>query len=108
VNPEFLQDKAIPAQLASFLGLPEAGHESLGQLIQKLWGIFKTKEAFVLETRASLSPEGVVEIHGARFGFDDAAFRSSGRQDEVHQLRDLSEEVAEEIEAEKHGIIYVK
>jgi succinyl-CoA synthetase alpha subunit len=107
-NPEFLRDKAIPEELATFLRLPETGNKSLEQLILKLWNIFKTKEAFVLEIRASLSPEGAVEVHEARFGFDDAAFRSSARQEEVHQLRDLTEEVPEEVEAEKLGIIYVK
>lgn len=107
-TPEFLQDDAMLTRITSFLGLPSSSNKSLGELIKQLWNIFQTKEAFVLETRVSLSPEGVAEIHDARFGFDDAAFRSSGRQQEVHQLRDLTEEVPEELEAEKHGIIYVK
>jgi succinyl-CoA synthetase alpha subunit len=96
------------ARITSFLELPSGCNKSLGELIKQLWSIFKAKEAFVLETRISFSSEGVAEVHGARFGFDDAAFRSSGRQVEVHQLRDLTKEVPEELEAEKHGIIYIK
>ncbi|KAL1961945.1 hypothetical protein VTN77DRAFT_726 [Rasamsonia byssochlamydoides] len=107
-EPEFSRDTSIQVALASYLGLPEESHTKLGHLIQKLWHIFKTKEAFLLETRASLSPEGRLEVHGARFGFDDAAFRSAGRQQDVHRLRDTREEVAEEVTAEKHGMIYVK
>jgi succinyl-CoA synthetase alpha subunit len=103
-----LRDDSIQVDVASHLGLPRTSHKELGQLVQKLWNIFEAKEAFVLETRASLSPEGSLEVHSARFGFDDAAFKSSSRQEDIHRLRNITEEVPEEVEAEKHGIIYVK
>ncbi|KAL2829556.1 succinyl-CoA synthetase-like protein [Aspergillus pseudoustus] len=92
---------------ATNLRLPESAHEKLAKLIQVLWQIYKEKEAFTLEVRAHYDA-GSIEVRGAHFGFDDAAYRSSGRQAEVHQLRNVSEEVPEEIEAEKDGIVYVK
>lgn len=52
--------------------------------------------------------EESLQVSGAKFGFDDAAYRSSGRQQEVHSLRSDAEEVPEEVEAEKDGIVYVK
>lgn len=54
------------------------------------------------------SVDGKLEVYDARFGFDDAAYRSAGRQEEVHQLRDKEEEVPEEVVAEKDGIVYIK
>ncbi|KAJ0424745.1 succinyl-CoA synthetase-like protein [Aspergillus carlsbadensis] len=92
---------------AAYLELPESAHEKLAELVQALWRIFKTREAFTLEVLANHTA-GSFEVRWARFGFDDAAFRSSGRQEEVHQLRDVDEEVPEEVEAERDGIVYVK
>lgn len=94
----------IIATLAFQLQLPNAAHAKLAELVQALWEIFKQKEAFVLEVRTS----EFLEVRGARFGFDDAAFRSSGRQEDIHKLRNAKEEVPEEVEAEKDGIVYVK
>ncbi|CEN62341.1 Putative Succinyl-CoA synthetase [Aspergillus calidoustus] len=92
---------------AADLELPESAHEELADLVQALWRIYKEKEAFTLQVRANYA-DGSFEVRGARFGFDDAAFRSSGRQEEVHQLRNVAEEVPEEVEAERDGIVYVK
>jgi succinyl-CoA synthetase alpha subunit len=92
---------------AAQLQLPESAHAELAELVQALWRLFKEKEAFVLEVRANHASESL-EVRGARFGFDDAAFRSSKRQEDVHRLRNVAEEVPEEVEAEKDGIVYVK
>ncbi|KAI9928844.1 hypothetical protein MW887_002066 [Aspergillus wentii] len=91
--------------VASHLQIPETTH--LAGLVQALWQIFKEKEAFLLVVKAS-SVGGALEVHGAHFNFDDAAFRSSGRQEDVHRLRNKEEEVPEEVEAEKDGIVYIK
>lgn len=99
-------DSAIAA-IASHLGLHKTEHAKTAQLIEVLWQTFNEKEAFSLETRVG-SSEGALEVRGARFGFDDAALKSSGRQEAVHQLRDKESEVPEEVEAEKDGIVYVK
>ncbi|KAJ5511691.1 ATP-grasp fold subdomain 2 [Penicillium expansum] len=101
-------DSSIIAAVASHLSLPDSSHEQLSGIVQALWEIYKEKEAFTLETRIGISTDGTLEIHAARFGFDDAAFRSSGRQEDIHKLRNKSEEVPEEVEAEKDGIVYVK
>lgn len=101
-------ESSLIAAVASHLGLPPSTHKKLAGIVQPLWEIYKEKEAFTLETQIGISADGALEIYGARFGFDDAAFRSSGRQEDIHQLRNKSEEVPEEVEAEKDGIVYVK
>lgn len=101
-------DSPLIAAVGSHSGLAESAHGKLAGLIQALWTIFKEKEAFVLETQIGTAADGSLEVHGARFGFDDAAFRSSGRQEGIHRLRNSAEEVPEEVEAEKDGIVYVK
>lgn len=101
-------DSSLISDVASYLGLPASAHSKLADLTQALWEIFKEKEAFVLETQVGISSGGSLEVHGARFGFDDAAYRSSGRQGDIHRLRNVAEEAPEEVEAEKDGIVYVK
>jgi succinyl-CoA synthetase alpha subunit len=51
---------------------------------------------------------GELKVVGACFGFDDAAYRSCGRQADLQQLRDVVAEDPAEIEAEKNGIVYIK
>jgi succinyl-CoA synthetase alpha subunit len=95
-------------EVAKHLQLAKSAHKQLEKLVEDLVDIFMTKEAFVLETKVGFALDGTLGVNGARFGFDDAAFRSSKRQEEVHSLRNESEEVLEEVEAEKDGIVYVK
>lgn len=90
------------------LGLPETAHPRLASLAQGLWKVFREKEAFSLEVKVHPFADGKLEVYDARFGFDDAAYRSAGRQEEVHKLRNKEEEVPEEVVAEKDGIVYVK
>ncbi|KAJ5491175.1 Succinate--CoA ligase subunit alpha [Penicillium diatomitis] len=103
-----VENHPMVAELADQLNIPSSSRDQLGSIVQALWEIFKEKEAFVLECQIGVSADGTVAAHGARFGFDDAAYRSSGRQEEIHRLRNTSEEVPEEVEAEKYGIVYVK
>lgn len=103
-----LGNGTLIAEVASYLNLPVSSHGNLADLVQALWEIFREKEAFVLETHVGTSAAETLEVHAARFGFDDAAFRSSGRQEDIHSLRNTAEEVPEEVEAEKDGIVYVK
>lgn len=99
---------AMLENVSSHLGLPAKSQESLSILIRNLIDIFMAKEAFVLETKIILASDNTLAVQGAHFGFDDAAFRSSGRQKEIHALRDIASEVPEEVAAEKAGMIYVK
>ncbi|KAL4742956.1 succinyl-CoA synthetase-like protein [Aspergillus similis] len=108
MKEKFEASDSIVTAVATQLGLPNSAQGKLAGIVQALWQIFKQKEAFVLEVRANYSAEEGLEVRGARFGFDDAAFRSSGRQEQIHALRDVKEEVPEEVEAEKDGIVYVK
>jgi len=81
---------------------------SLKRLIDELVELFFTKEAFVLETRVLVGESGKLEVVGARFGFDDAAYKSAKRQEDIHKLRNVEDEIPQEVEAEEYGIVYVK
>lgn len=95
--------------VAAHIGLPvPAQSPLLSALVEKLVRIFMTKEAFVLETNVGVTSEGSLHVQGARCGFDDAAYRSSKRQEDIHQLRNKADEVPEEVEAEKDGIVFIK
>jgi succinyl-CoA synthetase alpha subunit len=93
--------------VASHLQLTESHRDSLPRLLAELIDLFKTKEAFLLETKI-VERLGELKITGARFGFDDAAYRSSSRQADIHSLRHVEDEIAAEVEAEKHGIVYIQ
>ncbi|KAL2144993.1 hypothetical protein VTI28DRAFT_8222 [Corynascus sepedonium] len=102
-------DNLVIGRLASHLQLSQKDSvvESLRRLVKSLATIFYDKEAFFLSTHI-VERLGEVKVVGARFGFDDAAYRSCGRQAELQKLRDVAAEDASEIEAEKHGIVYIK
>jgi succinyl-CoA synthetase alpha subunit len=94
--------------VSAHLGVSGQGQYALRRLIAELVDIFMSKEAFVVQTQIVIDDKGGLQVQKAKFGFDDAAFRSSGRQADVHALRDIKSEVREEVEAEKEGMIYVK
>ncbi|KAI2616563.1 succinyl-CoA ligase alpha-chain [Hypoxylon sp. NC1633] len=102
------QDIPVEA-IAQHLQLSPNSTPSLGQVISELVALFTEKEAFLLETRIAVDKDtGNVSLAAARFGFDDAAFRSCGRQADIQALRDTSAEDAAEVSVEKDGIVYVK
>lgn len=96
----------VPA-VVSHLGLSHAAHQPVLKLINSLFDMYVKKEAFLLET-TFVERLGELKVVGANFGFDDAAFRSTKRQADVHALRAIEEEHAQEVEAEKDGIVYIK
>lgn len=96
----------IPS-ISEHLGLTANSAAALSALVQALLKLFRAKEAFLLETRFAFNDEGELHVRGARFGFDDAAFKSN-RQLDVQKLRDVEDEVPEEVEAGKDGIVYIK
>jgi succinyl-CoA synthetase alpha subunit len=100
-------DPSSVAALAQHLQLDQSMHQSLLKLINGLFYMFVRKEAFLLETMF-VERLGELKVVGARFGFDDAAFRSTKRQLDVHALRAIEDEDAQELEAEKDGIVYIK
>lgn len=101
-----ISDPTIQA-ISSHLELGESSKESLPKLINSLHDLFMKKEAFLLETMF-VERLGDLKVVQARFGFDDAAFRSDKRQADIHALRRTEDEIPEEIEAEKDGIVYIK
>ncbi|KAJ8104866.1 hypothetical protein ONZ43_g7652 [Nemania bipapillata] len=99
--------------IASQLGLDGSNNDVISSLrivVRGLTTLFAKKEAYLLETRIIVSENATrgIGIASARFGFDDAAHRSGNRQADIQALRDKSVEDAAELEAEKHGIVYVK
>jgi succinyl-CoA synthetase alpha subunit len=100
-------DASTAPAIADHLQLGPSSKESLPKLINALVGLYMKKEAFLLETMF-VERLGDLKVVGTRFGFDDAAFRSTKRQANVHALRRLEDEDAHEVEAEKDGIVYIK
>ncbi|KAI0905566.1 succinyl-CoA synthetase-like protein [Ustulina deusta] len=101
------------SDIASQLGLDSNNNDivsSLRTIITGLVTLFAEKEAYLLETQlvASKNSTSEIAIVSARFGFDDAAYRSGKRQADIQALRDTSVEDATEVEVEKDGIVYVK
>ncbi|EON96947.1 putative succinyl- ligase alpha-chain protein [Phaeoacremonium minimum UCRPA7] len=94
-------------RIASHLGVSWSTVESLREVIKGLVSLFYAKEAFLLETKI-VERLGGIKIVNANFGFDDAAFRSNKRQEDIQALRDSKSEDPAELEAEKNGIVYIK
>lgn len=99
---------AMLENISLHLDIRGRAQQALFNLISALHGIFMTKEAFVLETKIAITKEGELQVHEARFGLDDAALKTAGRQRDIHAFRDKASETFEEVEAEKSGMIYVK
>ncbi|KAG4441180.1 hypothetical protein IFR05_003298 [Cadophora sp. M221] len=94
-------------QIADHLQLSGSSKSSLPKLVDGLVKLYMEKEAFLLETML-VERLGDLKIVGANFGFDDAAFRSTKRQADIHALRRIEDENTQEVEAEKDGIVYIK
>ena len=101
-------DDSTFSSIATDLKCGTKSLESLSRLLSSLIDIFFGREASSLSTRISRDREGQLAVARAEFSFDDAAFRSSKRHAYIHALRDVSDEVPEEVEAEKDGIVYIR
>ncbi|KAL5385804.1 hypothetical protein DPSP01_004584 [Paraphaeosphaeria sporulosa] len=78
------------------------------EVISNLWKLYREKEA--ITTTVSLSiPEDrdVIEVYDPYLFFDDAAFKSNGRQADLHALRSSSTLSETDKEAEEAGIVYI-
>lgn len=96
-------------KVADHMHVHSEGKKSLKKLITDLVDLYMSREAFVLRTEALINDEtGEIQVTRAKFGFDDAAFRSSKRQADVHALREIEKEVPGEVAAEKEGMVYIK
>lgn len=100
---------AFIEKVSSHMGITSSDAKgALVKFVGDLVDIYMSKEAFVLETRVTITDAGDLTVRAARFGFDDAAFRSSKRQADVHALRDVESEVPQDVAAEKEGMVHVK
>jgi succinyl-CoA synthetase alpha subunit len=78
-------------------------------LVNQLSRLFHDKEAVSLEVRINVSEaSGKLQAHSPKFTFDDAAFKSTKRHQDLHAQRDLSQEDPVEVSAEADGIVYIK
>lgn len=79
---------------------------NIATLLRAMFAIFSQKEATLLEVNPlARSPDGSFICLDANFTFDDSA---AYRQRDLFSLRDRTQEVVEELEAEKHGLCYIK
>jgi len=99
--------KAVLAHL-QMDAAPPAAMAGTAKLVMTLVDIFKQKEAYALATYISGTQDGNIRVDDAAFSFDDSAYKSCKRQGDIFALRDKSKEDADEVEAEKDGIVYVK
>ncbi|RSM10747.1 hypothetical protein CEP52_003424 [Fusarium oligoseptatum] len=70
-----------------------------------MFRIFSEKEAINLETHLLSTSDGQLICSDSGFFFDDAAQK---RQPDLFALRDSAQEIREEVEAEKYGLVYVR
>lgn len=90
--------------VAQSFHLGKVSKESLREVIQRLFSIFRKNEALSLETDLLFLKNGKFMCNNSDFFFDDAA---RGRQQKLFSLRDKGQEIPEEVRAEKHGLVYV-
>ncbi|KAI6782680.1 Succinyl-CoA ligase [ADP-forming] subunit beta-like protein [Emericellopsis cladophorae] len=96
----------LMSQIVAQVRLTTVEAANMEAILQGMHQIFVQKDATHLEINplARLPDESLTCV-SASFTFDDAAAK---RQPELFALRDKAQAVPEEIEAEKHGLVYVK
>jgi succinyl-CoA synthetase beta subunit len=95
------------ADLAAKLGFSsDSARKQAADIFQKLYKIFKEKDATQIEINPlAETTDGAVLCMDAKFGFDDNA---EFRQKEVYDLRDVTQEDAAEVEAQKYNLNFIK
>jgi succinyl-CoA synthetase beta subunit len=92
--------------LAEKLGFAEKARANAADVFNKLYTIFKEKDSTQIEINPlGELPDGTVLCMDAKFGFDDNA---DFRQKEVFELRDKTQEDAEEVKAAEYGLNFIK
>ncbi|KAM0449517.1 hypothetical protein ACHAO4_007537 [Trichoderma viride] len=93
-------------QISEFLGVAADQVTNLDDMLTKMYGIFREKDATLLEIAPLARLEnGLFASLDARLVIDDDAAK---RQPDIFRLRDTSQEVENEVEAEKHNLVYIK
>ena len=89
---------------------PPAARAQTTALLRALAKMYTDKEAVTLSASVSITPSsGTLTLHQPtlHLQFDDAAFRSCNRQEDIHSLRRKNLEDPAELEAETHGIVFL-
>ncbi|KAK6450940.1 succinyl-CoA synthetase beta subunit [Trichoderma asperellum] len=93
-------------QISEFLGVAGDQVTNLDDMLTKMYGIFREKDATLLEIAPLARLEdGLFASLDARLVIDDDAAK---RQPDIFRLRDTSQEVEDEVNAEKHNLVYIK
>lgn len=95
---------SLTERIAADLGVADAA-TSLGATLAALHRIFREKEGMLLEVRSLARSGDRFTCLDSRFAFDDDAHK---RQADLFALRDTEQEVRDEVEAERHGLVYVR
>lgn len=96
----------IVHKISNFLGASKKETEGLQNILGRLYGIFTTKDAILLEINPlARSSDGTLTCLNSKFTFDDAAGK---RQKDLFANRNPEHEIPEELEAEKYGLVYVR
>uniref|UniRef100_A0A8H7NC88 ATP-grasp domain-containing protein n=1 Tax=Bionectria ochroleuca TaxID=29856 RepID=A0A8H7NC88_BIOOC len=105
ITPELLS--RVSKHIARDSPPSQASTESLVKILNGLYKIFTDKDGTNLEiTRlARTATDGSFTCLSTAFTFDDAAAK---RRPDLFALRDVSQDVPEEIEAARYGIVYVR
>ncbi|KAG8412257.1 hypothetical protein J3458_014443 [Metarhizium acridum] len=99
-------NNALVQDIQQRLGTTDQEMAKLTHILTQMYSIFRDREATHLEINPlGRSLDGSFTSLNAIFTFDKAAEQ---RQEEVSALRDKTQEVPDEVEAEKHGLVYVR
>jgi succinyl-CoA synthetase alpha subunit len=104
-SPTAIQSAIAHLQLDA---APPKAKAQVVELIKNLWKLYQEKEAIDAHVKLALSVESdELLIYEPHLFFDDAAFKSTKRQTDLHSLRDQASTSATDREAEDAGIVYI-
>ncbi|TVY66402.1 Succinate--CoA ligase [GDP-forming] subunit beta [Fusarium oxysporum f. sp. cubense] len=96
----------LVSRIRKGIGASEDEANKLGTILDRLLQLFISKDATMLEINPLVrTADANFKCLDAKFTFDDASER---RQPELFAMRDVEAEVGEELEAQKHGLVYIK
>lgn len=96
----------LVSRISARLELTFRETENLQRILEPMYKIFSQKDATSLEINPlAHSVDGSLACLDANFTFDNSAAK---RQPDIFALRDQTQEVPDEVEAESHGLLYVK
>lgn len=96
----------VEADVREKLQLDDIEGDAMSAILKNMVKLFVEKDATLLEINPLVrTASGQFVCLDAKFSFDEAAAK---RQAELFDLRDQSQECAEEIEAEKYGLVYIR